>query len=434
VPLVEIDDDEREIPDALRPAVDALDDAHHSWHDAARAYHDASEFRRSFEQVVQSLRNVTFRLQSKKAELPEFETWYAEWVAIMKDDPFAAWIHDTRTDLVHRSGLERTSKARLKLIRSYLDEPELVGTVPATRDTSRLVEKFAKSIPRDHRQHAAVEVSRIWESPKYPGVDLLFIATRVFRLLDALLTWAGVVLVGEDADEESTPEQFLRSFPVPACMALPPSIRPLLIAADTLEPLEIGWRELLRDDNARIPPPKYKLPSVELSDDPAVRARQCHEVARRIFKKDGAHIPILFLRDRDGDWTQRVLFASDRREKYLQWYTLAKEARFTGIDAYIFTSEIWTAPASSVTDTTQYPPDLSTLPDARESLVTWFESADGDSLSLHSEIVRFLGRAYLKKAEEVDEVGVSGFSMPLQRVWKDRSATEQPDPGRDDPT
>ncbi|HZP31343.1 MAG TPA: hypothetical protein VFC99_20495, partial [Acidimicrobiia bacterium] len=69
-------------PPALGAAQAAFEDAHHLWHAAADAYHDPEPFRRHTEACIQALRNVTWRLQAAKTDLPgDFDAWYGQWRA-----------------------------------------------------------------------------------------------------------------------------------------------------------------------------------------------------------------------------------------------------------------------------------------------------------------------------------------------------------------
>lgn len=426
------DDDQLHVPEPIQPAVDALDDAHQSWHDAERSYHDANAFRRHLEALVQTLRNVTFRLQSRKKDIPDFDDWYPAWQSLMKADPHLKWVDDTRTELVHRSGMEQRSRARLSLIRSYLLEPEMVGVVPARTDTEKLIRQLITQIPESERRDATVEVSRLWESPLLPGVDLLFVTVRAFHFLDALLTFAGAHVEGNDLRDEDA-ETVLAMTPVPSCMALPPSLFPLLVAADTMDQLDVQWHspeEIETGDGVTLTN-ALGLNAAALPDDFGDRVRAHHELARTAMKRLKAHPSLLAIRDGSGAWTYRTREPADRREKYVAWYLLAKEARFSDIDAIIFTAEVWQAPLESVEQLDLLPASLGTVRGATEWLVTWGEVADGTSKSLSSEIVRASGLVLLKSAREDANYESGGFLAPLRRVWDSQSGSEL---GCDDPT
>lgn len=56
-----------------------LDDVHRQWHQAEGAYFDPEQFRVAIQTAIQTLRTVTFILQNKKGEIPDFEVWYGGW-------------------------------------------------------------------------------------------------------------------------------------------------------------------------------------------------------------------------------------------------------------------------------------------------------------------------------------------------------------------
>jgi hypothetical protein len=173
---------------------------------------------------------------------------------------------------------------------------------------------------------------------------LLFIATRAFRILDALLSWAAAhILSAEPAHE--TPADYLGDYGVPECMALPPSIHPHIVAADTLERLSVDWESVPGPESKQDHPTTsaFGLVGREFSNDFELRVREYHHVARSVMKKRRQHLPLLAMRRADGTWDHRTTLPTDRREKYLSWYLLSKEVEYLKIDAIIFTAETWLA-------------------------------------------------------------------------------------------
>ncbi len=56
-----------------------LEDVHQHWHQAEQAYFYPDRFRVAIQTAIQTLRTVTFILQNKKQDIPEFDAWYGEW-------------------------------------------------------------------------------------------------------------------------------------------------------------------------------------------------------------------------------------------------------------------------------------------------------------------------------------------------------------------
>ena len=59
----------------LAPVDRRLDDAHRLWHQAEQSYFDPEEFRLAAQNTIQTLRTVTFILQSNKRMVPDFDAW-----------------------------------------------------------------------------------------------------------------------------------------------------------------------------------------------------------------------------------------------------------------------------------------------------------------------------------------------------------------------
>jgi hypothetical protein len=55
-----------------------IEDVHQQWHQAERAYFHPEPFRVAIQTAIQTLRTVTFILQNKKRDIPDFEAWYGD--------------------------------------------------------------------------------------------------------------------------------------------------------------------------------------------------------------------------------------------------------------------------------------------------------------------------------------------------------------------
>jgi hypothetical protein len=64
-----------------------LEDVHQHWHQAEQAYFHPEPFRVAIQTAIQTLRTVTFILQNKKRNIPDFKSWYGAWQDRLKADP-----------------------------------------------------------------------------------------------------------------------------------------------------------------------------------------------------------------------------------------------------------------------------------------------------------------------------------------------------------
>ncbi|HEX6752668.1 MAG TPA: hypothetical protein VF093_03670 [Solirubrobacterales bacterium] len=72
----------------LQSAHTRLRQAHELWHRAAASYPFPEEFVLNLNQLITTLRQVTFMLQAQKHKIEDFESWYeVEWREKMRADP-----------------------------------------------------------------------------------------------------------------------------------------------------------------------------------------------------------------------------------------------------------------------------------------------------------------------------------------------------------
>lgn len=406
------------VPEALRPAVDLFEDAHQHWHDAAGAYHAPSEFRRHVEALVQASRNVTWRVQAAKAELPErFDEWYAPWQALMKADPQLAWLKDARLDIVHKKGLETASACVVRVIESYLPPEAVLLTLPPDTGTADVLRKAVRQIPEEWRPYVAIEVTRRWEVPSLPGSELLSVFAHCLHVLDALLLYVRE-LAAHPVPED--PAAFLATVLSPPCMRVDPSFVPLTFEADTGNLIRISGEHRQPDVTPEESAKRYRVRPEELpqrGDDLVETAVAFHEMARRIYKKDGNHIPMVTLFGPGDDSEAHVLLARDKREKFMMWHEIGHRVAHLGYESFVFTTEIWKAKLSGVP--MPIPNDFEGVEGRLEALHTFYEHLDGTRGHLDSPIVRHLGRAFLKRATHEREADARSaeFALPVRAAW-----------------
>ena len=405
---------------ALQPAVTVFEDAHQLWHDAAEAYHEPEAFRRHAEGLIQALRNVTFRLQASKDKYPGFDAWYGPWQELMRSDEQLRWLIDARNDIVKHTGLKTDSYAMVSHITSYLEPDRVLLKLPAGTPTAEVVNRARATLPEQYRQHMAVSLVRRWAVPGRPQDEILTLLAHCFHILDALLLYAREVVAGHEAEP---PAAFLATVQRPPCMLVSPTMISRFFEADTGEEFDVATKQAPSGPDLAAVIERYGEKALPrgLSHDPLERARQLHNIARTLFKRDGHHIPLAYLHRPGGNWEPIVVWAEDKRDKFLMWHAIGARVAAEGHDAVIFTSEVWMADPSWAS--VPYP-DLPSVPDRQEALVTWVETFDGRGETITSPIVRELGKAYLKPSitSGINHDPEPGFTAPIQRAWRDRRA------------
>ncbi len=406
----------------IAAAVEALEDAHQQWHDAESEYHEPGSFRRHVESLIQTVRNVTFRLQSQRGDgPPDFDRWYSEWQALMREDPVMSWLNESRVEITKRGGLRKTSRVLVKRIESYDDPRSVLLNLPADTPTALVVQRAINAIPPKYRPYQAIEVQRRWEADDLPGWELLGAVAYCMRFLTGILRYAFDASHGPFA---TPPAEYVSSSELLPCLVVTPDMVPSAFAADTGEPyiLEIERRKsaVTPEEAAR----KYGLsvPGALKGKEFDLEAfgAMVHNTSRTVFKKDGYVIPILFLVKHPHLIRQFVVQYEDKRDKFMMWREFGHIVFHEGFDAFIHTGETWGT--TMVDQTTPYV-EISELPGKREHIVTTLESATGVRQLWQSEIKRLFGIPMLRAVEVGNYVGGDfvDSASPIRKAWKLRA-------------
>jgi hypothetical protein len=169
---------------------DRLFEAHHWWHEMARNYHEPDPFRYALGAFIQAARSVTFMLQKERGAFPDF-AWYEEWAANAKADPLLRWLHDIRTNLVHRQALEPKSWMRMRCIdnprqNQFIDEEEGEDSDGSLAFDISPFECTHYHIAQGWRTDHAHEFTRHWELEGVSG-ELLEVSADIFARLNDLV-------------------------------------------------------------------------------------------------------------------------------------------------------------------------------------------------------------------------------------------------------
>jgi hypothetical protein len=159
----------------LRAVDRRLEDLHRQWHVADDAYFDPEGFRVAIQTAIQTLRTVTFILQSNKALIPDFDAWYAGWQKKMGDDPLMVWMRDARNKIEKQGDLEAHSTIRAQIIASYLDEGPRIDVPAKLADAPvQLLKSIPASALGEHIwKNGVLRIERRWVENTLPEYELL---------------------------------------------------------------------------------------------------------------------------------------------------------------------------------------------------------------------------------------------------------------------
>ncbi|WP_165190885.1 hypothetical protein [Caulobacter soli] len=403
-----------------------LEDLHRQWHQAEAAYFDPDAFRVAIQTAIQTLRTVTFILQSNKAIIPNFDCWYEDWQEKFRVDPLMTWMKDARNKIEKQGDLEAKSFVRAEIIASYLNEGPKVE-VPAKLWDAPI--QLVKSIPADAmgahvRKNGVVRIQRRWIENTLPEHELLdAVATAYGRLSELVADAHAQVglptgpIVNKETGEEYPPD--LRAGRLP-CMIGHADARTqdVWLATDIPIEFEVVEKKVKVSDLKEAGPrleKRYDVRANEMyaeSGKTADHLRTLFATARKMFEKDGYHITIAFLL-RDGKPVHfRELRPGEHGHKYLMMRSLAHQVVSLGADAAIIMGETWSAPA----DPNKPYQRAADSPDRSELLVATLVTRTGEPVQLSAKIQREGKLVKLDPTEE--EVGGAHFLFaPIYEAW-----------------
>jgi hypothetical protein len=345
-----------------------LEDAHRLWHQAECAYFDPGGFRLAVQSAIQTLRSVTFILQSHKADIPNFDQWYGDyvdekrgtrgkWQNRLHADSLMRWMVEARNRIEKKGDLESHSFIRAEIIASHLDVEISRIEVPARLFQN--VKELLLSIPNDlvgeHvRRHGVLRIQRHWVENSLPDYELLDAIAIAYGKIHELIHDAHFQMgldppltIHGDAGE---------SYDLTA--RLPCMIGhelPRTVSISLADGGQLGF-ETERIDMNRAEATALERYGAELFESTRRKYQTAEdlipigyfELARAMFLRDGHHDPILFLlRDRR-PISMFTVEVENRQQSYLLMRQLSTEITKSGADAAFLIGEVWSASPASL--------------------------------------------------------------------------------------
>lgn len=401
-----------------------LEDVHRFWHEAERGYFDPENFRVAIQTAIQTLRTVTFILQSNKRIFPDFENWYDAWQVRLRADPLMRWMVDARNKIEKQGDLDSHSFVRAEIMASYYDEGPRID-IPAELFKSS-AELFG-SIPNEQlRAHifkdGILRIQRRWVENTLPEFELLEAVAIAYGRIAELVADAHVqlgleppaVTTGKANPRDGEPS---RSGRLP-CMIGHSDARSVDIWLETGKPMEIQQRPVEFDtDVAQLAAKNYGINETEIfqSDDPDPEAtlNQLFITARRVFLVDGHHNHIAFLLKAARPAGIIQLDIQHHGEKYLVMRMLAHEVLKRGADGVIVLGEIWSSPYDSKNPYRR----AADAPNRSEYLSGSLVTKTGDAVQLLALIKREGNTVTVGETFELRNQAQISFA-PIYAVWK----------------
>lgn len=443
-----------------------LQEIHRFWHECAEGYQDPEEFRSKLNACIQAARNLTFALQKEGNLIPGFDDWYPGWQEKMKADPVMRWLHNARTQIVHKGDLATRSQATVWLQIDYADAGREVAAglpQPFRKEPAEKSPKFNTNplhsldqildqiedlpLPSRIRQESTITIERRWVDSDLPNIELLDALAHVYGFLSQLV---------KDAHDRAGVAQSLmieihgEAVPIPELEAeggrLPCMITSRILRSASFHlvegtPATGGKMRPFQPDKsmAEKAAKKYKMEPVRLDAEPSSPIDLIPmfiKNATAIAQSGEEHGWFIFFFRGITRLGIEALAARDASDKRILAQNIAEIVAANHIDGIVEIGEVWQAPMTSDPEGAFVRPAVH--PERTEAISIWAETATGQKASIHIPIKRRRLRATIVgEPVQVDTESITNFFLePVRRVWatwqvaetETAEASDQPGP------
>ncbi|MFA6353677.1 MAG: hypothetical protein WCW93_01985 [Candidatus Paceibacterota bacterium] len=228
------------IKSPLDIAYNRLDEAHRAWHLALNGYHKIDDFRAGINSAIQSLRNLTFALQSEKSNFSNFDSWYESWRIKMRDDLVLKELNGARNIIVKQEDLKLKSKATAQ-VKGWENYKSLCFEFDPMSDSYAVAKGFYNNyvvylpVSKENKSRFIFNFERKWIYEKLPDVELLEAVAYSYHFFWEMLKDAEKVFSlpqknslssGDFCQSEIIDNKFLR------CMAITRQERSLIFSLE----------------------------------------------------------------------------------------------------------------------------------------------------------------------------------------------------------
>lgn len=402
-----------------------MNDAHRLWHQAMDSYFDPESFRINVQNCIQALRTVTWLLQNKKAEIPDFDTWYGGWQEKMRADLIMRWLIEARNKIEKQGDLESHSELHVTIIASHADEYPIAKVQAGLFETLGEILKRVPVFVLKHQvlEHGVLKLQRRWVETNLPNNELLEALSYVYGQLSLLIDDAHKQLglpvselVQVEHDEKLTFDRKGNKGRLP-CMVANEGHRTLLISLKTRQPLTLVKKRIYKDEAlGKKAVERYKTEEIIEKIRSAKNLRELadayFEKARAIFLTDGYLVPFMCFVKGSKIIDLMPFGATDKSTKYLLMRRFADEVQKNGADAVMFATELWFAP---VNDKNPFS-SLEDSPDKEERLGIFVCSENSEDFCLYADVIRNEDKISLSETKEMAQVETFLFKA-IQEMW-----------------
>ena len=322
-----------------------LDYVHQQWHKAEQAYFHPEAFRMEIQTAIQTLRTVTFVLNKNKNLIPNFDQWYGSWQIKLGQDPLMKWMIKARNKIEKEGDLDVNSFVRAEIIAAYMDGPKIDVPAHLFDDPMDVIQRIPSEKLRSHvASHGTLRVHRRWVENTLPDYELLDAVAVAFGKVAEIVHDAHrqIGLIETESDGDHGYDNII------PCMSNHVENRTVDFSLEDGKPITIDIeRKILSKEEINEISNRYGnlhesiLIDKESSEDEI--ASKLFIVAKKMFLKDGYHIPIFFILKECKIIDIVSVKIENRAQKYLIMRTIGDLVRKHNADAVIALAEVWTS-------------------------------------------------------------------------------------------
>lgn len=377
-------------------------------------YHNPTDFIAQTEALIQSLRNSTWFLQSKKKNIERFDDWYNPWQELMRQSPYMRFIVDMRNGIVKQGINTAKSNALVVLYTDYRQTllEKRFDVYTTTDEIKEEIAELAKKNPAYN--HATCEIQRLYIFNYTKKNDLEVIDTLFYCY----------VFVRELFEDF---KNFIETGSIQK--ELLGVMAPSIDVSDLSKTFRVrdgsyATQSVVRIDRDEEEIEKYRAEYGDIklkhdinSDNVEERLRAKIEFAQFQRRQFEELLPTLdYCTVGSGDWKSTFTMFRNRADKIHFWHEFANKVIKEDIDRIIFTSDVYIYQNNEkAQETIRAGKEISSLPDLKEQLAAYYLDSSGKiiiatSIYLHTKKgLRFQKTVINKSGKESNSMFAAVF-------------------------
>lgn len=339
-------------------------------------YHNPTNFIAQAEALVQSLRNFTWFLQSKKSGIDKFDEWYGPWQELMKQNPYMRFIVEMRNIIV-KQGIDTAKSNALVILYTDYRQTLLEKIFDVYTTTDEIKEEIAKlAIKNPAFNHATGEIQRLYifnyaKKDDLEIIDTLFYCYVFVReLFDDFRNFIETGSIQKELEKVIVPNVDVSD------LSKTFRVRDGLYAMKSTVRIDRDEEaiEKFREEHGDI-----KLKHDINSDDIEERLRAKIEFAKFQRRQFEELLPTLdYCTVGSGDWKSMFTVFRNRADKIHFWHDFANKIIEEDIDRIVFTSDVYIYQNNEkAQEAIRAGKEIGSLPDLKEQLAAYYLDSSG---------------------------------------------------------